>query len=108
MSNDAGAMHLAAAAGVAIIEISCHPRNGSEFHSNSPKRFGPWGVPHVVLQPETAADLCSEGCDHIKAHCILGVRLEHVKEAIIAQLSQQEGLGSLGKGLNNLVLAALQ
>jgi heptosyltransferase-2 len=91
VSNDAGAMHLAAAAGVAIIEISCHPRNGSEFHSNSPKRFRPWGVPHVVLQPETALDPCSGGCNHTRAHCIIGVAVEQVKEAVVTQLSRQEG-----------------
>jgi heptosyltransferase-2 len=89
VSNDAGVMHLAAAAGVAIVEISCHPRNGSELHGNSPKRFAPWGVPYIVLQPDTALDPCSEGCDYARAHCILGVGVDRVKGAVAAQLSQQ-------------------
>lgn len=89
VSNDAGVMHLAAAAGVAIVEISCHPRNGSELHVNSPKRFAPWGVPYIVLQPDTALEPCSEGCDYARAHCILGVGVDQVKGAVAAQLSQQ-------------------
>ena len=90
VSNDAGPMHLAAAAGVAMIEISCHPRDGSMLHSNSPRRFGPWRVPHVVLQPETALAPCSEGCNCVRTHCIIGVDLEQVKEAVLAQLSRQD------------------
>jgi heptosyltransferase-2 len=31
IGNDTGAMHLASAAGVSVIEISCHPLNGREF-----------------------------------------------------------------------------
>ncbi len=34
IGNDAGPMHLAAAAGVPVIEISCHPKDGSLSHPN--------------------------------------------------------------------------
>jgi heptosyltransferase III len=40
--SDGGAMHIAAALGKPIV---CF------FGNSSPVRFGPWGVPHAVLQP---------------------------------------------------------
>jgi heptosyltransferase-2 len=89
VGNDAGPMHLAAAAGIPVIEISCHPLDGSPSHPNSPKRFGPWRVPHVVLRPETARDACSEACTAHQAHCILEVSLEEVKEAVAKEVSRQ-------------------
>lgn len=89
VGNDAGPMHLAAAAGIPVIEISCHPRDGSPVHPNSPGRFGPWRVPHVVLRPETARDACSEACISHEAHCILEITLEQVKEAVAKEVSRQ-------------------
>lgn len=82
VGNDSGPMHLAAAAGVPVVEISCHPLDGSALHPNSPKRFRPWGVPHHVIQPEKALAPCSEACMSVEAHCILGIRVERVKEAV--------------------------
>jgi heptosyltransferase-2 len=89
VGNDAGPMHLAAAAGVPVIEISCHPPDGSPLHVNSPGRFGPWRVPHVVLRPETARDACSEGCTSHEAHCILAITVEQVIEAVAKEVSRQ-------------------
>jgi heptosyltransferase-2 len=91
VNNDGGVMHMASAAGLAVLEISCHPRNGSVFHRNSPSRFGPWGVPHLILQPDTALEPCSEGCSCARAHCILGVDVEQMKEAVVALLCRQNG-----------------
>jgi ADP-heptose:LPS heptosyltransferase len=51
VGNDTGSMHLAAAMGVPVVEISCFPANGPSWHWNSPLRFGPWKVPHKILQP---------------------------------------------------------
>lgn len=81
VGNDAGPMHLAAAAGVPVVEISCHPLCGSVIHVNSATRFGPWGVPHFVLQPEKSLPPCSDECDAAGAHCILNVSVAQVKEA---------------------------
>ena len=86
VGNDAGPMHLAVAAGVPVIEISCHPLDGSPWHPNSPKRFGPWGVPHRVVQTVKALVPCSEGCIADRAHCILGISVEQVKQAISSLL----------------------
>jgi ADP-heptose:LPS heptosyltransferase len=80
--NDSGPMHLAAAAGVPIVEVSCHPMSGDDLHPNSPKRFGPWGVPNRVVQPETPIDDCAAGCRFEVPHCILNVRVDSVVAAI--------------------------
>ena len=80
--SDSGPMHLAAAVGVPIVEVSCHPVSGDDLHPNSPKRFGPWGVPNRVVQPETPMDDCVAGCRFKVPHCILNVRVESVIAAI--------------------------
>jgi ADP-heptose:LPS heptosyltransferase len=89
VTNDAGPMHLAAAAGSSVVEISCHPRNGATSHANSPTRFRPWGVPHVVLQPERAAAPCQEACEAPETHCILGIEVECVEHAVRSLLSSK-------------------
>jgi len=89
LGNDAGPMHLAAACGLPVVEISCHPRGGSPLHGNSPLRFGPWGVPHIVLQPERPLEPCKDACVSEHAHCILGVSVEQAREAIGVLASQQ-------------------
>jgi ADP-heptose:LPS heptosyltransferase len=90
VGNCTGPLHLAAAAGVPVVEISCHPVGGSSLHWNSPSRFGPWGVPHRVLQPEKTLEPCCEMCTVTQAHCIRCVTVERVKAAIEASLSERE------------------
>jgi ADP-heptose:LPS heptosyltransferase len=80
--SDSGPMHLAAAVGVPIVEISCHPMSGDDLHPNSPKRFGPWGVPNRVVQPEAPKDDCAAGCRFEVPHCILNIRVDSVIAAI--------------------------
>jgi heptosyltransferase-2 len=87
VSNDSGPMHLAGAAGSAVVEISCHPRGGDPYHGNSPTHFHPWGVPHIVLQPEPAVPPCSNSCNSPVAHCILGIDVESVQQAVRNLLS---------------------
>lgn len=100
VGNDAGPMHLAAAAGVPIVEISCHPLHGSVVHANSPKRFGPWGTPHLVLQPKKSLPPCSDGCDAKQPHCILNVSVAQVKETI-EKIMKQNNPG-ISAGTSNL------
>jgi heptosyltransferase-2 len=90
IGNDTGAMHLASAAGVSVIEISCHPLNGSRLHSSSPSRFRPWGVDFTVLQPEKAIEPCSDGCTAAQAHCIQTVTVADVKDAVEKHLFRRE------------------
>lgn len=81
IGSDSGPMHLAATVGTPVIEISCHPKNSDPNHPNSPLRFGPWKVPHVILQPENALPPCKDGCSAAVAHCITQITLHHVTNA---------------------------
>ena len=89
IGNDTGPMHLAAAMGTPVVEICCHPVSGDLKHYNSPARFGPWGVPRRVLQPSSAQGHCQEGCIASEPHCILGVHVEAVQEAILSLLPSE-------------------
>lgn len=89
VGNDTGPMHLAAAVGVPVVEICCHPISGDLKHYNSPARFGPWRVPHRVLQPSDARGDCKEGCTASEPHCILGVHIEAVQEAMLSLLPSE-------------------
>jgi lipopolysaccharide heptosyltransferase II len=93
VSNDSGPMHLAAAGGAAVLEISCHPTSGDPLHLNSPVRFHPWVEEYTVLQPPQAAEPCTGGCEWHEAHCILGVSVEVAQEAARTLLARR--LGSL-------------
>jgi ADP-heptose:LPS heptosyltransferase len=87
--NDAGTLHLAAAAGIPVVEVSCHPRGGDDLHANSPKRFAPWGVPHRILQPEHAALGCGVGCRASIPHCILNVPVSSVIQAMNSLIDER-------------------
>ncbi len=82
VSTDSAPMHLAAAAGSAVVEISCHPRAGDTEHYNSPVRLHPWGVPYAVLQPEHAVGGCRDSCGSSGPHCILEIQPDQVLEAV--------------------------
>ena len=90
IGNDVGPMHMAAAVGVPVVELSCHPKNGRPLSPNSPLRFGPWRVEHTILQPKTPLWPCSEECIANQPHCILGITAEQVKEALVRQLQKQK------------------
>jgi heptosyltransferase-2 len=71
---DSAPAHLAAAGGVPVVSVSCHPAGGASAHRNSPLRFRPWGVPARTVQPpgpSTAS--CGVACEVDRPHCILGV-----------------------------------
>jgi len=89
VGNDTGAMHLAAALSIPVVEICCHSMKCSLNHSGSSTRFGPWGISHQILQPKKAIPPCSDVCMAQEAHCICDVTVEQVKEAIAYLLSNQ-------------------
>jgi ADP-heptose:LPS heptosyltransferase len=89
VSNDSGPVHLAAAAGSPVVEISCHPRGGDPEHHNSPTRFGPWQVPHIVSQPESTVSCCKDSCTADVPHCILGIEVAEVQKAVRKLLSSE-------------------
>jgi heptosyltransferase-2 len=88
IGNDSAPMHMAAAVRIPVVEISCHPKNGNPQLSNSPVRFGPWGVVSAILQPENGKDSCREACTVPLAHCIHDVEVGSVQEAVKACLLQ--------------------
>jgi len=82
IGNDTGPTHMAAAVGLPVIEISCHPRCGDPLHSNSPERFGPWVKNAITLQPSSPKGTCKRGCTSNKRHCILNVGVKRVKKKV--------------------------
>ena len=83
VGNDGGAMHLAAAAGLSVVEISWHPsRDSSAAHLESPERFHAWGVPTKIVRPPHPRPPCSDGCTARSPHCILGVETDMVERAV--------------------------
>jgi ADP-heptose:LPS heptosyltransferase len=98
VANDSGPMHLAAAAGAAVVEISCHPTFGDPLHFNSPVRFHPWVKECAILQPPQAAEPCSTSCERQEAHCILGISVEAVLEAARTLLARRLGSAHAGMG----------
>ena len=89
--NDSGLMHLASIVGNPIVEISMHPIIGEPYHINSPKRFGPYFSPAIILQPDQSADQsCSDGCNQKYPHCIDLISEEKVTEAILSFLGTSQ------------------
>lgn len=89
IGGDSGPMHIAAAAKTPVIEISCHPKNGSESHFNSPVHFAPWGISNIILRPDLALSPCVDGCESNKPHCISQVDVEDVKSAVLKMKREQ-------------------
>ncbi|HEY9868647.1 MAG TPA: glycosyltransferase family 9 protein [Candidatus Obscuribacterales bacterium] len=86
MGNNTGTMHLAAAMGRPVIEISCNASTCSASHRHSSERFGPWGVEHCLVQPRRPLPGCSDGCHKPEAHCILQVTVDQIKTTIESRL----------------------
>lgn len=82
VGNDSGPMHLAAAGKSAVVELSCHPRDGAPLHPNDPARFGPWGVPHRVARPDAPLAPCVDSCSSTQSHCIALVTVSRVQQAV--------------------------
>lgn len=93
IGNDSGPMHIASAAGVPVVEISCHPGDGSANHVNSPVRYRPRSAHSVVLQPRTARSPCRDACMASAAHCILDVTPRDAQKGIGALLESHGGAG---------------
>jgi len=81
VGNDYGVKHLAAAAGVPVVETNAYPLGASPTHPDSPCHFAPWGVPHRVLQPEKPRPPCSSACQAAEAHCIREVTVDQARAA---------------------------
>lgn len=84
VGNNSGPLHIASAAHVPCVEISCHPLGGDLENSCSPARFGAWEVPSITLRPELPKEPeCAKGCIENFSHCISLVSPEKVLSAVI-------------------------
>ena len=82
LGGDTGPMHMAAAAGLQGVVLSCHPITGSLDNNNSPTRFGPWNDDKmIVLQPKPMIG-CENGCNHNEAHCINNISVSDVSKLL--------------------------
>jgi heptosyltransferase-2 len=82
VGNDTGLMHIAAAVGIPVVEISCWSQGGPVEGDRSPHRYGPWGVRHAVVGPEKSLSPCAGECTRNEPHCILQVPVEAVQKAV--------------------------
>ena len=96
VGSDTGTKHLAAAAGLPVFEVCCHPLSGAPNWAESPRRFGAWAVPHRTVQPEKATAPCEHFCAVEKPHCILGVSVGQAVGALHSLLAET-GLQNLGR-----------
>ncbi len=82
IGNDSGPMHMAAAMGLPVVEISCHVVGGDPDHANAPERFGPVGVRHRICRPRKVVSPCVDCCVSEVAHCINMVSVSEVEVAV--------------------------
>ena len=87
IGSDTGPMHIAAAAQIPVIEISCHPKDGRTDSVNAPERVGPRTPVRVILQPESAMPQCSDECIGKMPHCITQITVKDVYFAVRSVLS---------------------
>jgi heptosyltransferase-2 len=97
IGNDSGPMHLAAAVGTPVVEVSCHPTGGDPEHHNAPERFGPWGTISEIVRPAAPRSPCVDGCQSVEAHCILDVSVEQVTGAADRLLDRERSETSTGR-----------
>jgi heptosyltransferase-2 len=89
---DTGPMHLAAACGVPVVEISCHPLSGRSEQANSPSRFGPYATRSRILRPARPLAPCVDSCVVLHgSHCISQVRATQVIDAALDLLNEPTG-----------------
>ena len=90
VGTDSSTVHLAAAVGLGVVVISCHPRGGVPAGDNSPLRFGPWRTLSAVLQPLAPEPPCTDSCTAPAAHCIRRISTQRVIQAVNRMLEAHE------------------
>lgn len=87
IGNNSGPIHLAAAAGLPVVEISCHPANGDPADELNPKRYGAFSRAAIVVQPREPIHPCIDKCNAWHQHCVTAVKMEDVSEAVLTLLA---------------------
>lgn len=88
VGSDTGLMHLAAATGIPVVELSPTMPEIRDTHVNSPVRSGPWGVDSILLRPRHGVDGCSEVCEKDYAHCINEISATDVEAAVCEMMKR--------------------
>ena len=83
LGSDTGLMHMAAAFGKPIIEITPSLPESPPTFGLSPTRTGPWCVPNIVYRPPYALGRCKFVCLEKKAHCIKLIKVEEVFNGVV-------------------------
>lgn len=83
IGNDTGAMHVAAAVDCPVLMPNCFSADLPVRNSDTPRRWYPYGVPSVIVQPEHALPECKNlkyyelyGCAAKVPHCITQIAPE--------------------------------
>lgn len=85
VGNDAGPMHIAAAAGVPVTAV---------FGSSCQHRFGPWGPKHLVVSKELLCSPCGRGhdaercvrCIFPEPRCLTEITVDEVLRSVLLLL----------------------
>jgi ADP-heptose:LPS heptosyltransferase len=83
VGNDSGPLHMAAAVGTPVVEISGLPEGEDPESDFSPDRFGPWGVPNRVVRPGHTGRTAYSARDDVRALRIEEVSVEQVYDATV-------------------------
>jgi ADP-heptose:LPS heptosyltransferase len=100
IGNDSGPMHVAAAVGLPVVEISCHPAHADPEGTNSPERFGPFTKRRAIVKPPPQGPPCVKGCTSAQPHCITKVSVAEVASAACRLL----GAGIVFRGARDCTL----
>ncbi len=90
IGNDSGPKHLALAAGVPCVEISCLAAGDSDEQRGVPVRFGVTAAQGILLRPVTPRPGCERSCGCPEAGCITAVSTSEVLAAACKLLTQTQ------------------
>lgn len=87
VGSDTSLLHMAAAFGHPVVELTANLKDGCETDMGHPVRTGPWKVPGKVIYPQKQLDGCTHVCEKEYAHCITQIVVGEVEEAVLDVLS---------------------
>lgn len=82
LGGDTGLMHMAAAFGLDVVEISMHLPDGVDTGIHAPARVGPWNVKSHVITPAKGLEECRGDCMKNYPHCINTISVRTVIQAL--------------------------
>lgn len=89
VGNDTGLMHMAAACGCSVVEVTGMAADGDIACGISTIRFSPWVKESAIVRPARQLECCHGMCQMSYAHCIKQVTVEAVLEASCSLLADK-------------------